>query len=131
MINYANYLIDRGILRPPHYFNIIVGNIAGAQADLLQVATLLRSLPAGAVWSLGGIGVAQLRANAIAIVEGGGVRVGIEDNVWLDAGRTRLATNAALLRRVHELAAIHERALMTPATFRGLGFASRRAAVSS
>ena len=126
MINYANHLIARGILAPPHYFNLILGNVAGAQADLLQVAALLRSLPSGAVWSLGGIGAAQLRANFIAIMEGGGVRVGLEDNLWLDPARKRLATNAALLRRVHDLAAFFERSLMTPTAFRELGFSNRQ-----
>lgn len=126
MMNYANHLIAKGILAPPHYFNLILGNVAGAQADLLQVAVLLRGMPAGAVWSLGGIGTAQLRANAIAIVEGGGVRVGLEDNLWLDPARKRLATNAALLNRVHDLAAFFERSLMTPTAFRGLGFSNRQ-----
>ena len=130
MINYASHLIARGILAPPHYFNLILGNVAGAQADLLHVATLLRSLPSGAIWSLGGIGAAQLRAHAIAIMEGGGVRVGLEDNLWLDPARTRLATNVALLRRVHDMAAFFERSLLTPAAFRGLGFSNRRRAAS-
>jgi 3-keto-5-aminohexanoate cleavage enzyme len=126
MINYANHLIQKGVLAPPHYFNVIVGNLVGAQADLLQVGMLLRSLPAGAVWSLGGIGAAQLRAHAIAIMEGGGVRVGLEDNLWFDAGRNRLATNAMLLKRVHEVAAYFERSLMAPAEFRALGFSNRQ-----
>ena len=37
MINYAKYLEQKGLLEPPHYFNLIVGNIACAQADLLHV----------------------------------------------------------------------------------------------
>lgn len=126
MVNYANYLIAKGILAPPHYLNLILGNLAGAQADLLQVGTLLRGLPPGAVWSLGGIGAAQLWAHAIAIAEGGGVRVGLEDSLWLDSDRRRLATNAALLRRVHDVAAVFGRSLMTPAAFRGLGFSNRQ-----
>jgi 3-keto-5-aminohexanoate cleavage enzyme len=130
MINYANHLIAKGILTPPHYFNLILGNITGAQADLLQVATLLRSVPSGTVWALGGIGAAQLRAHTIAIMEGGGVRVGLEDNIWFDPERKRLATNAALLRRVHDLAAFFERPLMTPTAFRGLGFSNRQRAAS-
>jgi 3-keto-5-aminohexanoate cleavage enzyme len=130
MINYANHLIAKGILAPPHYFNLILGNVAGAQADLLQVAALLPIVPSGAVWSLGGIGAAQLRAHAIAIMEGGGVRVGLEDNLWLDSARKRLATNAALLRRVHDLAAFFERPLMTPTAFCGLGFSNRQRAAS-
>jgi uncharacterized protein (DUF849 family) len=103
-----------------------VGNISGAQADLQQVGMLLRSLPAGAIWSLGGIGAAQLRANSIAIMEGGGVRVGLEDNLWFDSGRTQLATNAGLIRRIHDLAAIFERPLMKPNAFRALGFSNHQ-----
>lgn len=124
MINYANHLIHKGVLTPPHYFNVIVGNISGAQADLQQVGLLLQSLPAGATWSLGGIGAAQLRANAIAIMEGGGVRVGLEDNLWFDSGRTQLATNAALIKRIHAMAALFERSIMKPAAFRAIGFSN-------
>lgn len=126
MINYANYLIRKEILRPPYYFNIIVGNLAGAQADLLQLAALLNGLPAESFWSLGGLGAAQLRANTIAILEGGGVRVGLEDNLWLDPARMQLATNADLLKRVHQLATLFERSVMKPAAFRALGFTNRR-----
>jgi uncharacterized protein (DUF849 family) len=125
MINYANHLIHKGVLTPPHYFNVIVGNISGAQADLQQVGLLLQSLPAGATWSLGGIGAAQLRANAISIMEGGGVRVGLEDNLWFDSGLTQLATNAAIIKRIHAMAAIFERPIMKPAAFRALGFSNR------
>jgi len=126
MINYANHLIHKGVLTPPYYFNVILGNISGAQADLQQVCMLLRSLPAGATWSLGGIGAAQLRANAIAIMEGGGVRVGLEDNLWFASGRTQLATNAALIKRIHAMAEIYERPIMKPAAFRALGFSKRQ-----
>ena len=40
MINYANHLIHKGVLTPPHYFNVIVGNISGAQSDVQQVGLL-------------------------------------------------------------------------------------------
>jgi uncharacterized protein (DUF849 family) len=131
MINYASHLIRKGVLRPPHYFNVIVGNISSAQADLQQVGMLICSLPVGATWSLGGISAAQLRANAIAIMEGGGVRIGLEDNLWFDADRTQLATNAGLLRRIHDLAAIFERPIMKPTAFRALGFSNRQPSVGA
>jgi 3-keto-5-aminohexanoate cleavage enzyme len=125
MIHFAKYLAGKGILKPPFYFNVLVGNIATAQADLTQVGVLLQNIPSGGLWSLGGIGHAQLRANTLAIVEGGGVRVGLEDNIWFDAERTQLATNTSLLRRIHELAAIFGRRPMTPAAFGALGFYNR------
>jgi uncharacterized protein (DUF849 family) len=44
----------------------------------------------------------------------------VEDNIWFDAGRSRLATNDDLLRRIHSLAQIHERPIMKPTRLREL-----------
>jgi uncharacterized protein (DUF849 family) len=100
MINYAKYLIHRDLLRPPYYFNLILGNIACAQANLLSLGLMTRELPEGAIWSAGGVGDFQLRTNAMALVVGGGVRVGLEDNIWYDEERTRLASNRDLIERI-------------------------------
>lgn len=104
MINYAHYLIRKGLLRPPYYFNLILGNIACAQANLLSLGLMIKELPDDAIWSVGGIGDSQLRMNAIGIADGGGVRVGLEDNIWYDAARTRLASNRDLVARVIDIA---------------------------
>jgi 3-keto-5-aminohexanoate cleavage enzyme len=120
MINYAKYLEKNGLLRPPHYFNLLLGNIACAQADLLHAGMMIRDLPPQSCWSFAGIGRVQLMMNSLAIASGGGVRVGLEDNIWFDAARTRLASNADLLKRVHEIAASNERRVMSPATLRQL-----------
>lgn len=104
MINYANYLIHKGLIKPPYYFNLILGNIACAQANLLSLGLMIKELPPGSVWSVGGIGDFQLKMNALGILEGGGVRVGLEDNIFYDAERTRLASNADLIRRVVQIA---------------------------
>jgi 3-keto-5-aminohexanoate cleavage enzyme len=118
MVNYAKYLESKGLLRPPHYFNRLLGNIACAQADLLHAGIMVRDLPPDSYWSLAGIGDAQLPMNSLAIAMGGGVRVGLEDQIWYDRGRTRLARNADLLQRVHVLAEAHERPVMTPGQLR-------------
>lgn len=104
MINYAKYLIDKGLLQSPYYFNLILGNIACAQADMLHLGLMVRELPEGSIWSVGGVGDYQLQLNAMAIVAGGGVRVGIEDNIWYDAERTQLATNQNLIERIVSIA---------------------------
>jgi 3-keto-5-aminohexanoate cleavage enzyme len=104
MINYAKYLIKKGWIRPPYYFNLILGNIACAQANMLSLGLMINELPKGAIWSVGGVGDSQLRMNAMAIVAGGGVRVGLEDNIWYDEPRTRLASNRDLVERVLEIA---------------------------
>ena len=120
MINYAKYLERKSILQPPHYFNLLLGNIACAQADLLHVGIMVRDLPDNSFWALAGVGNTQLMMNSLAIASGGGVRVGLEDNVWYDPGRTRLATNADLLRRIHNLAEANERKVMSPGDLRKL-----------
>ena len=120
MINFAKYLEKKGLIEAPHYFNLLLGNIACAQADLLHAGIMIRDLPQGSYWSLAGVGKTQLMMNSLAIAAGGGVRVGLEDNVWYDLNRTRPATNADLLNRIHVLAEANERNIMTPASFRKL-----------
>ncbi len=120
MINYAKYLENKALLEPPHYFNLILGNIACAQADLLHAGIMIRDLPPNSLWSLGGVGDAQLMMNSIAIATGGGVRVGLEDNIWFDLARTKLAHNSELIRRIHILAGANAREIMTPVELRKL-----------
>lgn len=118
MINYARYLIRKGLLTPPYYFNLILGNIACAQADLLHAGLMVRDLPEESTFSMGGVGNAQLCVNSMAVSMGYGVRVGLEDNIWYDAERTRLASNADLLRRVHAIAHANGREVMAPRRLR-------------
>jgi uncharacterized protein (DUF849 family) len=104
MINYSKYLIKKGLLRPPHYFNLILGNIACAQANTLSLGLMIKELPENSIWSVGGVGDSQLPMNAMAIITGGGVRVGLEDNIWYDEERTKLASNGDLIERVLTIA---------------------------
>jgi uncharacterized protein (DUF849 family) len=118
MVNYAKYLIRKGLLTAPHYVNLIFGNVACAQADLLHTGVMLNDLPPDCLWAFGGIGDTQVTMNSISIACGGGVRVGLEDTIWYDRGRTRLATNADLIRRIHVLAEANGRGIMSPAALR-------------
>jgi 3-keto-5-aminohexanoate cleavage enzyme len=120
MINYARYLGQKGLLRPPYYFNLIFGNIACAQADLLHAGVMIRDLPPDSYWSMGGIGNYQITMNSIAIAAGGGVRVGLEDNIWFDPKRIKLASNSDLIRRVHSIIGANEREVMKPEELRKL-----------
>lgn len=113
MINYAKYLIKRGILQSPHYFNLLLGNIACAQADLLHAGLMVRDLPDDSFWSFAGIGDDQLKMNSVAIAADGGVRVGLEDNIYFDQNRSILAKNSELLKRIHVLASANERKMMS------------------
>lgn len=118
MINYAKYLLRKGILSPPFYFNLIMGNIACAQPDLLHLGVMINDLPSESLWSVGAVGDFQLMMNSVAIAIGGGVRVGLEDNIWFDHKRTRLASNADLIKRMHVLREANGREMMTSAQLR-------------
>jgi uncharacterized protein (DUF849 family) len=118
MINYAKFLIKRGLLEPPFYFNLLLGNIACAQADMLHAGIMIRDLPEKSIWSLAGIGDDQLKMNSVSIAIGGGVRVGLEDNIWYDSKRTTLARNIDLLKRIHIIAEANGRNIMKSEEFR-------------
>jgi 3-keto-5-aminohexanoate cleavage enzyme len=100
MLDYADYLRDRGILAGPVYANLLLGSLGTLAATPLNLALLVERLPAGATWAAAGIGRYQLAVNSLAIAMGGGVRVGLEDNIWFDDDRTEPATNPRLVERV-------------------------------
>ena len=118
MANFARVLLAEGLVTTPLYVNVLLGNIASAQADLLQLAAILAALPPGCVVCIAGLGRFQLGANTLGLLAADGVRVGLEDNLWLDAARTQPATNVALVQRVLRQAADLERPLMGRAALR-------------
>jgi uncharacterized protein (DUF849 family) len=120
MINYSKYLNHKKLIAPPFYFNLILGNIACAQANLLSAGHMVSELPEMSISSFGGIGNEQLKMNSMAISMGFGVRVGLEDNIWYDTDRTTLATNTMLLERVHNIARANNRDIMKPKELRTL-----------
>jgi len=120
MVNYAKYLIRKGLLSPPYYFNIILGNIACAQADMLHLGLMVNELPEGSIWSVGGVGNPQLQMNLLSIISGGGVRLGLEDNIWFNEERTRLATNFDFVKRIVSIAETLGKRPYTPTEARDL-----------
>ena len=117
MVNYGLYLIEKYQLDGPHYWNIILGNIAGAQPDFAHLAALLGGIPCEDRVSLGAVGSFQLETVSLAIAKGLGVRVGLEDNIWWDRDRTRLATNRDLVSRVHDLLHLNQRSFLSSEEF--------------
>jgi uncharacterized protein (DUF849 family) len=126
MLDYAKYLIERKTLREPFYFNFLLGSLGTLSATPFNLASLVMSLPSGAVWAAAGIGRYQFAMNSLAIVTGGHVRVGLEDNLFMDVEKTREATNPLLVERIARLAAVAERECATPAEAREIiGLSSR------
>ena len=115
------------MLHPPHYFNLLLGSLGTLSASPLHLALLAQALPAESTWAAAGIGRFQFAVNALAIASGGHVRVGLEDNLWLDAGKQRPASNVALVERLIRLAHASEREIATPEQARSLiGLPPRR-----
>ena len=100
MARFAQVLVSEGVLEVQGYANVLLGNIASAQPVLLDVAAVLAALPQGRMVSIAGIGRSQLTANVLGLIYADGVRVGLEDNIWYDAGRKVMADNVSLVRRV-------------------------------
>lgn len=120
MINYGNYLIEKGVIKGLKYWNLLFGNIAGMQADLNTVSAALNQIKQdeNTYISLAGLGNNQFKTNQIAVLNNFGVRIGLEDNIWFDEKRTKLATNMDLLKRIHSIMEINEKQLFSSSQFR-------------
>ena len=109
MADYLVHLVEREVLRPPLYVNVLLGSLGTLSASAANLAAVVRALPDEATWSAAGIGRFQLDVAALATAMGGHVRVGLEDNLWFDRARTVPATNEMLVGRVIDLARLLER----------------------
>lgn len=90
-------LIAEGLIDDPVLIQLCMGIRYGAPDDPGTLLNLVRSLPPGAVFSAFAIGRMQLPYVAMAVLAGGNVRVGLEDNLYLGPGR--MATNGELVER--------------------------------
>jgi uncharacterized protein (DUF849 family) len=97
---FAKQMIKEGLLDNP-LFQLCLGIPWGAPADTTTMKAMVDNLPADAVWAGFGIGRMQMPMAAQAVLLGGNVRVGLEDNLWLDKGV--LATNGQLVERAGEI----------------------------
>lgn len=124
MLNYTNYLINKGILEGPHYINVILGNIYNAQTDLTTISSILNNKPKDSVICLGGIGKDQLKSNIMGLLYSDGIRIGLEDNLYsTDKNKTK---NIWLLKRIHRIIDELPIKLMSPKKFKELGYVNRK-----
>ncbi|MFT3882733.1 MAG: 3-keto-5-aminohexanoate cleavage protein [Gemmatales bacterium] len=129
MLEYGHYLIKKGILVKPFYVNILLGSLGTLGASAENLVSVVRALPAGAVWAATGIGRSQFMVNNLAIAMGGHVRVGLEDSLYYDSAKTRLATNFGLIERLVNVARSMERDIASPDEARKIiGMPSRQVA---
>src|SRR3984957_17518946 len=116
-IELAKQLLAEGLIDQPPLFQLCLGIKYGAPASSEAMQAMRDALPPGAIWSGFGLGRMQMPMVAQAVLLGGNVRVGLEDNLYLDKGV--LATNAALVARARaiiELLGVRERLGFAPRT---------------
>jgi len=92
---FAKELAREGVIPDPVLVQLCMGVPWGAPDDLNTFLAMVNAVPAGWVWSAFSIGRNQMAYVAAAVLAGGNVRVGLEDNLWLRKGV--LATNAQLV----------------------------------
>jgi len=109
---FAKQMIKEGLLDNP-LFQLCLGIPWGAPADTTTMKAMVDNLPPGAVWSAFGIGRSQMPMLAQSVILGGNVRVGLEDNLWLDKGVP--ASNGSLTERAVEIISRLGGKVMTPA----------------
>jgi 3-keto-5-aminohexanoate cleavage enzyme len=83
---YANELISEGLIDPPPLIQICLGVRWGAPATIEVFRLMLKQIPAGAEWSVMGVGRHQRLMVALGILMGGHIRVGLEDNLYIRKG---------------------------------------------
>lgn len=93
----ARELIDAGLIESPPMFQLCLGIRYGSPATPEMMALMRNMLPAGAAWAAFGISRHEFPMVAQAVNLGGHVRVGLEDNLYLDRGRP--ASNAELVEK--------------------------------
>ena len=94
---FARQLVDEGVLDGPALVQLCMGVPWGAPDDLNTFMAMVNNIPQDWVFSAFSLGRNQMAYAAAAVLAGGNVRVGLEDNLWLDKGV--LATNAQLVDR--------------------------------
>jgi 3-dehydrocarnitine:acetyl-CoA trimethylamine transferase len=97
-IRLARRLVEDGLVAPPPLFQICLGIPWGAPATPETMLAMRSNLPAGAIWAGFGIGATQFPMVAQAVLLGGHVRVGLEDNLYLRRG-VLAPSNGALVER--------------------------------
>ena len=93
----AKWLVDQGLIDEPVMVQLCMGIPWGAPDDIGTLMSMVNNLPAGWTFSAFSISRNQLPYVALAVLAGGNIRVGLEDNIWLKRGV--LATNAELVER--------------------------------
>lgn len=113
MIDMAIRLSKKGYIKTPMHFNFVMGVNGGISAEPRDLVFMSGSIPAGSTFTVSGVGRHQFNMAAMAIILGGHVRVGFEDNVYMSKG-VPAKSNGEMVERVVRLAKELGREIASP-----------------
>lgn len=113
MIENALKLVKKGLAEAPLHFDFVLGVPGACPATAEDLLLMKNAIPAGSTWTVAGIGRHELSLGTMAILLGGHVRVGFEDNVFYTKG-VLASSNAQLVARIVRLAKELGREVATP-----------------
>ncbi len=105
-------LIEQGLVKAPAHFQLVMGVDGGIPATPANLLHIRNQLPPNATFSVAGTARWQLPMTTMAILLGGHVRVGLEDNIYYSRGK--LARNEELVARARRLSQELQREVSTP-----------------
>ena len=127
MVYTALRLIEQGYIKSPPHFQMVLGMENGMAATVENLVYMKNLLPPGATWSAFGVGKAHLTILMATLALGGHVRVGMEDNIYLDAGQ-KASSNVDFVERTRRIIELNNKRPATPEETRAmLGLRSRQA----
>jgi 3-keto-5-aminohexanoate cleavage enzyme len=115
----VQYLIDNDLVRKPYWIQTVMGYQTGSFPTVEHVLQLLKDFPMDALWLCSAIGPFQLPLTTLAMLMGGHVRVGLEDNVYYARGK-KAGSNAELVGRAVRIAGELNRPVASPAQARSM-----------
>ncbi len=118
-VDMVKRLHKKGVIPGPMHFSFVLGVNGGQSGELRDFLFLKDSLPEGSTYSVAGIGRYEFTLATAAIIEGGHVRVGLEDNIYIEKG-VLASSNGELVEKVVRLAKEFGREIATPQEARKL-----------
>jgi uncharacterized protein (DUF849 family) len=115
-ISFAKHLIAQGLVDDPPLFQVCLGIRWAAEANTASFKTMVDALPEGCNWAGFGISAMEMPMVAQAVLLGGNIRVGLEDNLYLEKGV--FASNGQLVERACNIVQLMGSTIQTPSEAR-------------
>jgi len=113
MVNNCIFLRDTGVLEEPLYFQFVLGVLGQIPATMDNLVHMSRCIPPGSPWSVCAVGLNEFPMATVALIMGGNVRVGFEDNIYLSKGKLA-KSNVDLVEKIVRIARELDREIATP-----------------